>query len=59
MKKISEKEKLIEEIYTWVSKDAAIPFEKERLLRIMIEATLDYLYLKKLIFVKAIHGKEN
>jgi len=41
-----KKEKLIERIFKWAAKDAEVTIEKERLLKIMIEATLDYLYTK-------------
>jgi len=43
-----KKEKLIENIYKWVTKgkEDEIGLEKEKLLKIMVEATLDYLYMK-------------
>ena len=46
-----KKEKLIEKIYRWTAKDAKVGIKKERLLKIMIEATLDYLYEKEYLDV--------
>ena len=46
MKK-NKKEKLIKDIFNWVVKDTPVDATKEKLLKIMIEVTLDYLYLKK------------
>lgn len=49
MKKNIKKEKLIKDILKWVIKDAVADDAKEKLLKMMIEATLDYLYLNKYI----------
>ncbi len=46
MKKIINKEKLIKDIFKWVVKGAVADNAKEKLLKVMIEATLDYLYMK-------------
>ena len=44
-----KKEKLIKDIFKWLIKGDAVDVSKEKLLKIMIEATLDYLYMKKYI----------
>jgi len=53
-----DKKELIENIYKWVAKDAEVPVEKEKVLRVMIEATLDYLYERGYLDVKK-EGKGN
>lgn len=39
-----KKEKLIKDITRWITKKDDVSVEKEKLLNMMIEATLDYLY---------------
>lgn len=38
-----KKSKLIEKIYKWAAKDSDVPPAKERLVKVIIEMTLDYL----------------
>lgn len=47
-----KKEKLIEKVYAWVARDAEVGLDKEKLLRMMIEATLDYLYTRGYINIE-------
>ncbi len=53
-----KKEKLIEKIYNWVVKKAEVSAGKEKLLKMMIEATLDYLYANGYVDVEK-KGKGN
>jgi len=53
-----KKEKLIENIFKWVARDSEVSTEKEKLLRMMIEATLDYLYERGYLDVEK-EGKGN
>ncbi len=39
-----KKEKLIKKIIEWITKKKEVSPEREKLLKMMIEATLDYLY---------------
>ena len=52
-------EKMVEDIYKWVAKGANVGFEKERLLKMMIEATLDYLSLKGYFKEEKVTKKKN
>ena len=40
------KEKLTNDIYHWVAGGGKVPSEKEKVFKMMIQATLDFLYLK-------------
>jgi len=53
-----KKEKLIENIFKWVARDSEVSTEKEKLLRMMIEATLDYLYERGYLDIEK-EGKDN
>jgi len=41
-----KKEELVEKVFAWVAKDAEVDEEKKKLLKIIVEMTLDYLYSK-------------
>ena len=49
MKKNIKKEKLVKDIFKWIVAEVVVDKAKEKLLKIVIEATLDYLGINKLL----------